>query len=120
VEVVQDEHERPGLREMLEQRPHRTVAAVALVLGRYRLAASQRRQRREDVRELRLYGAVERSEPARVQARDVLIQRVDEHRERQVVLELRRPTGQNQVPARPGASGELPQQPRLADPGFAR
>ena len=54
------------------------------------------------------------SESARLQARDVLVQRIDEHRERQVVLELRRRVGQNQVPARPGASGELPQQPGLA------
>jgi hypothetical protein len=44
VEVVKDQDERQGLRELLEQRPHRTVAAVALVLGRYLLAASQRRQ----------------------------------------------------------------------------
>jgi hypothetical protein len=120
VEVVKDEDQRQGLREMLQQRPHRTVAAVALVLGRYLVAASQRRQRRENVRELSLDSVTEYGEPARLQARDVLIQRIDEHRERQVVLELRRRPGQNQMPARPGASGELPQQPGLADPRFAR
>ena len=34
VEVVEHEHERPRLRELLEQLAHRAVAAVALVLGR--------------------------------------------------------------------------------------
>jgi hypothetical protein len=67
-----------------------------------------------------LDGVVEYGEPVRLQARDVFVQRIDEHGERQVALELRRRTGQNEVPARPGASGELPQEPRLADPGFAR
>jgi hypothetical protein len=86
----------------------------------HRLAASQRRQRREDVRELSLDRVVEYGEPGRLQARDLLIQCVDKHRERQVVLELRRRTGQNEVPARAGASGDLSQQPRLADPRFAR
>ena len=72
------------------------------------------------MRELSLDSAVEHGEPARLQARDILIQRVDKHRERQVVLELRRRAGQIEVPARPGASGEPPQQPGLADPRFAR
>ena len=44
MEVVKDEDEGQGLREMLQQRPHRTVAAVALVLGRYLSVASQCRQ----------------------------------------------------------------------------
>jgi hypothetical protein len=33
VEVVKDEDERPRPRELLEQHPHRAMAAVALVLG---------------------------------------------------------------------------------------
>ena len=69
--------------------------------------------------ELGLDGVVERSEPARLQVRNVLIQRIDEHRERQVVLELRRRAGQNEVPPRSGANGDLMQQPSLADPRFA-
>ncbi len=72
------------------------------------------------MRKLSLDGIVEDGEPVRVQARDVLIQRIDEHRKRQIVLELRRRPGQNQLPARPGASRELSQQPGLADPRFAR
>jgi hypothetical protein len=44
VEVVKDEDDRQAVREVLEQRPHCTVAAVALVLGRHLLAVGQRRQ----------------------------------------------------------------------------
>jgi hypothetical protein len=72
------------------------------------------------VRELRLDLVVEHREAIRLQPTNVLVQRVDEHGERQVVLELRRRPEEDEVPAGLGASGKLPQEPRLADPRFAR
>ena len=63
VEVVEHEHERLRRREPLEQRAHGAVAAIALVLERDLAAARERRQRREDVRELGLDVVVERREP---------------------------------------------------------
>jgi hypothetical protein len=120
VEVVKDQDQRLGLGEVIQQRPDGAVAAVALVLGGDLAAGGQRGQGGEDVCELGLDGAVEGGEPAGFQAGEVFIQRVDEHRERQVVLELRRRAGQDQVPARAGAGGGLAQQRGLADPRFAR
>jgi hypothetical protein len=49
---------------------------------------------------------------------DVLVERVDEHPERQVPLELRRGTPQHEVPAVIGATGELSEQAGLADTGL--
>jgi len=93
---------------------------MALVLERHLAAAGERPLRREDMRELRSNLVVEYSEPLRVQAAEVLIERIDEDGEGQVVLELRRRPAENEVPADLGASGELPEKTGLADPGFAR
>ena len=89
VEIVEHEHERLRRCELLEQRAHRAVAAVALVLERHRVVGCERGQRREDVRELRPHVVVEAREPVRVEPSHVLVQRIDEDRERQVALELR-------------------------------
>src|SRR5215211_5968660 len=94
------------------------MAAIALVLERD-LALGERPQRREDVPKLRSNLVVERGEPLWVQAAEVLVERIDENGERQVVLELRRRPAKNEVPADLGASGELPEKTRLADPRFA-
>ena len=50
---------------------------------------------------------------------DVLVERVDEHPERQVALELGRAAREHDVAALVRAGGELGQQPRLADPRLA-
>src|SRR5438477_5939504 len=59
VEVVEHEYERPRLREMLEQRAHGPMAAIALVLKRNCSTACERRQRRQHLSELCLYLVVE-------------------------------------------------------------
>ncbi len=46
VEVVEHEHERPALRKGLEQRAHRAMGAIALVLNRRIARGRERRQRR--------------------------------------------------------------------------
>ena len=118
MQIVEHEHERLRRREPVEQRPHGTVAAIALVLGRGLAAARTRRQRWEDVRELGLDVIVEHREPFRFQALHVLVQRIHEDRERQVALELGCRPRKDEIAALLGASGELPEQPRLADPGL--
>src|SRR5215210_9335340 len=55
----------------------------------------------------------------RLEPSDVLLERVDEHPERQVSLELRRRAGEDEVPGRLGLAGELAEQARLADPWLA-
>ena len=69
--------------------------------------------------ELRLDLVVEYPEPSWLQAGDVLVKRIDEDGERQVALELGRGSRQDDVTAGLGASGQLPEKPRLADPRFA-
>ena len=96
------------------------MAAIALVLGRDLAVLGERPQRGEHMRELRSNLVVERGEELRVQAAEVLIERVDEDGERQVLLEFRRRPTENQVPAGLGASGELSKETGLADPRFAR
>ena len=68
--------------------PHGTVAAIALVLERHLAAARERRQRREDVRELAANVVVERAEAVRPEPSHVLVERVHEDGEGQVALEL--------------------------------
>src|SRR3954464_13975885 len=88
VEVVEHEYDRLGLRQPLEQHTDSAVAAVALVLDRGLVTGSKSGQRREDGRELRPNVVVEGVEPERVEAMDVLVERVDEYPERQVALEF--------------------------------
>ncbi len=72
------------------------------------------------MRQLCLDVVVECRQRGRFEACDVVVQRVDEDRERQVPLQLRRGAGQDQLPGRLRAGSQFPQQPRLADPGLAR
>jgi hypothetical protein len=61
---------------------------------------------------------VQGGEAGRAEAPDVLVERVDEDRERQILLQFRCRAGEDEVAARLGAMRELPEQPGLADPGF--
>jgi hypothetical protein len=74
VEVFEYGDERPRLRGRLEQRAHRAVAAVALVLEPHGGGGRERRQRRKDVRKLNLHVVVEHREPLRAEALEVLLQ----------------------------------------------
>jgi hypothetical protein len=120
LDVVQHQNQRPRPREPLEEITDRTMAAIALVLGRDLAVLSERPQRWEHVRELRANLVVESGKPLRVQAAKVFIERIDENGERQVSLEFRRRPAEHEVPAGLGASGELSQKTCLADPRFAR
>ena len=117
MQVVEHEHERRPLGELLQQRPDGAVHAMALGLRRL---GGERRERGEHVREAGPRLGSELLEAVRRQPVHVLVERVDEHAERQVGLELGRRAREHQVPALVGGARELGQQPRLADPGLAR
>ena len=67
------------MRKLLEQLAHRAVAAIALVLQRHLMSTPERRQRRENVPELRPDVVVQGGEAGWLQALDVLVERIDEH-----------------------------------------
>ena len=67
-EVVEHKHERLALRKLFEQRAHRSMAPIPLVLERHRATGCERRQRGQDVRELCLHVAVEGREQVGVEA----------------------------------------------------
>ena len=119
MQVVEHEHERLLRREQLQQLAHRAMAAVALVLERHLAPAGERRQRREDERQLSPHLVVQRVEPVGREPFRVLLDRVHEHPERHVSLELRRRPDEHEMPARVGLGGELGEQARLADAGLA-
>lgn len=96
------------------------MAAIALVLERHPAAVGERCQRREDLRELPLDLVIQRRQPFRNQARDVVVQRIEENREREAALELRCRSPENQVAPGLGPSGELLEEPGLADPRLPR
>lgn len=62
---------------------------------------------------------VETVESARVDALDVLVEGIDEDPEREVAFELGARSGPDDVPPGISASGELRDEPGLADPGSA-
>jgi hypothetical protein len=119
VQVIEHQHERLAARQQLQQRAHGAMAAVALVLRRDLPSRRQRRQRREDRRQLRPHAILEIIEPPRVQRLEVLVERIDEDPERQVLLQLRRGPRQHQMSSRVRARGELGEQARLTDAGLA-
>src|SRR5438067_10483991 len=92
------------------------MAAITLVPEGHRSTVCERRQRRQDMRELHLHVVVENRQLVRVDPCDVLIQCMHEDRERQVALELGCGPRQNQVPAQLGTSRKLVEEPGLADP----
>ena len=59
--------------------------------------------------------AVEHGEPVAVKRRQPIVQRVSEHAERRLGLELRRTPGQHKPAARPAQRRQLFKQPTLAD-----
>ena len=106
MEVVEEEYQRLGDREPLKQRPCRAMRPVALVqpgLGRGRRVA----ERGKELRELGSCCRVEPIEPARLQAGDVVIQRVDEHPIRQVLLELGAGAAENDMTTSAGSRAQL-------------
>jgi hypothetical protein len=115
VEVVEHEHERLGGRELFEQLPDRTVGPVALVHGGLS-GPGRSGQRRQHLSEPGPHQIVQPIEAARVEALDVLVERVDEDPERQVLFELRACARQDCVAPVLRAPCQLSEQARLADP----
>ena len=71
------------------------------------------------MRELGTNVIFERLEATRLKPPDVLVERVDEHPEGQVPLELGCRPVQDELPTPVSASRELSEQTGLADPGLA-
>ena len=99
MQIVEDQNERLRRREQLQQLAHGAVRAVALVLERRPTPVVERDQAREDVRELRPSRTVETAEALWVEAFGVLVECVDEDRERQIPLELRRGACEDELTA---------------------
>src|SRR5207249_23728 len=76
-------------------------------------------QRWEDRRQLRPYVFVEGVEPSRIEPLNVVVDRVDEHPERQVALELGRAPRENDVAARVRPRGEFGEEAGLANARLA-
>ena len=120
MEVIENEHERLGRREQLEQLPDGAVSAVALVLeSRPITVASERGKRGKDAGELRTDVPVQGIETVRLESLDVLVERVHEDPERQITLEFRGRSGEDEPLTSVGAGGELGEKARLADTGLA-
>jgi hypothetical protein len=117
VEVVEDEHQRLGRSQPFKQLAHRTVGPIALTLNDAGAGAPSVGDRREDMGELGAHLLAETGESLRVDALDVLVEGVDEDPEREVAFELGARSSQDDVPPGIGASGELRDEPGLADPG---
>ena len=119
MEVVEHEHERLRRRKPFEQRAHGTVAPVALVLQSHLTLGRECGQRREDVCELRSDVVVESLQAAPFDSAQVLVESIHEDRKRQVALELRRRSGEDEVSPVIRASSELGQETRLSDAGLS-
>jgi hypothetical protein len=113
VHVVERQQQRRRDGQALEQRAHGGVRAIAVRRDR---APAGVAERREDLREV---GRHVRADPARLEPRHVVVERVDEDRERQVLLELGGAPGQHEPAAGVGAGRQLGEQPGLADAGVA-
>ena len=118
MEIVEDEHERPLSRKPLEQFADRAVAAVALMPDNAVTLGRESQERRKHARQSRSDIVTERFEALRLDASQMLVERIDDHRERQVALELGRRSRQHQ-PARVRARLELGEQPGLSDSRLA-
>ncbi len=118
VEIVEHEHQRPARRQSLEQLTHRAVTAVALVLERCLTGRLESSERGKHERQLGTDIVAECLEAMRREPRDVLVERVDEHPEGQISLELRCRPVEDELATPVGASGKLGEQTGLADPGL--
>src|SRR3954453_13151659 len=117
--VVEHKHERPRLREELQERTHRPMYAVALVFQRQDGRSRDPRKGGKDLRELRQHVLVELLQATRIESAQVLVKRVDENRERKLPFELGTGSCKDEPALGIGATGELPEQAALADPGLA-
>jgi hypothetical protein len=92
------------------------IAIGALVLRCDLAGIGKGPQRRQQVPELRPHLLVERVEGGRLKTGDVLVERVDEDRQRQIWFELRRRSTENELPTGVRKDAELCDEPRPTDP----
>ena len=120
MQIIEHQHQRPIGREQLEQLPHCSVRAVALVSDRVdRSGPGWARHRRQHAGELADRLAVPYVLQAQLLRGDVCVESVDPDAERQIALELGRRPGQHEAAPRLGAIAQLTEQPRLADSRLA-
>ena len=118
MKVVENEDERLLGREQLEQLSHSSVAAVTLVLERSFGIGRRPGGGRKDGRELDADVVVEVAEAVRLETTKVLVERIDEHPEGKVSLELGCRAGEHQSVSFIRKQRKLGKQTRLADPGL--
>jgi|KBSSwiStaDraftv2_1062776.scaffolds.fasta_scaffold10272_9 hypothetical protein len=115
MEIVEDQDEWDRPTEVLDQCSDRSVTSMAFVLSGWRRGPRQASGRRKYLRELRQDTIVQHAQATWVEARQMIVERVDEHRERNVPLEFGCDTGQDGMPTRLRARPKLRQKSGLAD-----
>ena len=111
MQVVEHEDQRFRGCERLQQLPDRAVHSVPVAAGGRAVGGGL--ERREDAREVGERLGLEGIQPPLLQCLEVLVERVDEHPERQVRLQLRAAAGEHDVAERVAAAGKLAEQARL-------
>ncbi len=119
LQVVEQHEHRRGGGELLEQRADRAMGAIALVLQRGGRCGARGADGGQHARELGDAVAEHPLDPLGAEPGDVVVERVDPHAERQVLLELGAAAGQDDAVALLPAAGELLQHAGLADAGLA-
>ena len=117
VKIVQDHDDRAGRGDALEKRADGAMRSEALV--RQPCGSILGPGRRQHVGELADSVGEHPPQPIGPEPGDVVVERIDPDAERQVALELRAATVQDEVPALFGARHQLFEQPGLADPRLA-
>ncbi len=117
VQIVEDEHQPGRLGDQLQQRPNRPVQPVPL--GVDQVGGTGGGNRREHGREKCELPLSEGGETLRAQFGELVVERVDEHTERDVGLELRSACAADRPSCCVRELPQLRQQPALADPRFA-
>ncbi len=119
LQVVEQHDDRRAAGELLQQRAHGAVCAIALVLQRGRRRGVAGVDGGEHAGELGDPVAEHPLQPVGPEPGGVVVERVDPHAERQVALELRAAAGQHGAAALAPAPCQLLQHARLADAGLA-
>ena len=119
MDVIEQQHQRLDRRQTLEQLTHRAVSAVTLVNEPRPTVGRLPGQRRKDVTELNADVVVQLRQATRLEAPDERFDRVDEHPERQITLQLGCRTRQHHTAPPVSANRQLAEQPRLADTRLA-
>ena len=116
VDVVEHEHQRLVCGEPLQQQAHRSMAAKALTGQRRCCPALHGGQYLAQLRE---HVSSERRKEPRLAPAEILVERIDEHPEGDVAVELRTGARQREMVSGVGPFDELGEKAGLADSGLA-